>query len=112
VYLYRFDLAPRLLRLLGYDATHGLELLALSTSATDHRLRRLTSLGGRASFLRTGDRMRAHWLSFAATGLTGPGWPAYTEGDRLTLIFDEADRVESDPRGERRMAWLQFLPNL
>jgi len=112
VYLYRFDQAPRLLRLLGYDATHGLELLALSTSGTDRQLRRLTALGGRASFLRTGDRMRAHWLRFAATGLTGPGWPAYTEGDRLTLIFDEEDRVESDPRGERRVAWLQFLPDL
>ena len=112
VYLYRFDLAPRLLRLLGYDATHGLELLALSTSGTEREVRRLTALGGRASFLRTGDRMRAHWLRFAATGTTGPGWPAYTEEDRLTLIFDEVDRVESDPRGDRRMAWLQFLPNL
>lgn len=112
VYLYRFDLAPRLLRLLGYDATHGLELLALSTSAGDRRLRRLTALGGRESFLRTGDRMRAHWLRFAATGLTGPDWPAYTEDDRLTLIFDEVDRVESDPRGERRMAWREFLPDL
>ena len=112
VYLYRFDLAPRLMRLLGYDATHGLELLALSTSGTDPKLRRLTALGGRESFLRTGDRMRAHWLRFAATGLTGPGWPVYTEGDRLTLIFDEVDRVESDPRGERRVAWLQFLPDL
>ena len=56
--------------------------------------------------------MRAHWLRFAATGLTGPDWPVYTEGERLTLIFDEEDRVESDPRGDRRLAWLQFLPNL
>ncbi|MGY4859120.1 carboxylesterase/lipase family protein [Cryobacterium sp. AP23] len=112
VYLYRFDLAPRLLRVLGYDATHGLELLALSTSRSDRQLRRLTALGGRESFLRTGDRMRAHWLRFAATGLTGPEWPVYTEGERLTLIFDEEDRVESDPRGDRRLAWLQFLPNL
>ncbi|MCU1444944.1 MAG: carboxylesterase [Cryobacterium sp.] len=112
VYLYRFDLAPRLLRLLGYDATHGLELLALSTSAADRQLRRLTALGGRESFLRTGDRMRTHWLRFMATGLTGPGWPVYTEQDRLTLIFDEEDRVESDPRGDRRLAWLQFLPDL
>ena len=75
VYLYRFDLAPRLLRLLGYDATHGLELLALSTWSSDRQLRKLTALGGRESFLATGDRMRAHWLRFAATGLTGPDWP-------------------------------------
>jgi para-nitrobenzyl esterase len=112
VYQYRFDLAPRLLHLLGYDATHGLELLALSTSGTDREVRRLTALGGRESFLRTGDRMRAHWLRFAATGATGPDWPVYTEEERLTLIFDEVDRVESDPRGDRRLAWLEFLPNL
>jgi para-nitrobenzyl esterase len=112
VYLYRFDLAPRLLRLLGYDATHGLELLALSTSGADRELRRLTALGGRESFLRTGGRMRAHWLRFAATGTPGPDWPAYTEEERLTMIFDEVDRVESDPRGDRRLAWLRFLPNL
>jgi para-nitrobenzyl esterase len=112
VHLYRFDLAPRLLRLLGYDATHGLELLALSTSGADRELRRLTALGGRDSFLRTGDRMRAHWLNFASTGFPGPGWPVYTEEERLTLIFDQVDRVESDPRGDRRQAWLHFLPNL
>jgi para-nitrobenzyl esterase len=112
VYLYRFDHAPRLLRVLGYDATHGLELLALFTSGSDRQLRTLTALGGRESFLRTGERMRGHWLRFAATGSPGAGWPAYTQEDRLTLIFDETDRVESDPRGERRMAWAQFLPNL
>jgi len=111
VYLYRFDSAPRLLHLLGYDATHGLELLALFASGSDRQLRTLSALGGRQSFLRTGERMRAHWLRFAAAGSVGPGWPAYSERDRLTLIFDEADRVESDPRGDRRAAWLQFLPD-
>jgi para-nitrobenzyl esterase len=112
VFLYRFDLAPRLLKVLGLDATHGVELLALFAHGTDPRLRALTALGGRESFLSTGERMRRHWLRFATTGRPAPGWPAYTESDRLTLIFDEADRVESDPRGERRMAWLQFLPDL
>ena len=112
VYHYRFDLAPRLLRLLGYDATHGLEMLALFASASDRHLRAFTALGGREGFLRAGERMRAHWLRFAATGLPDSGWPRYTEDERLTLIFDEVDRVESDPRGDRRLAWLRFLPDL
>ena len=66
----------------------------------------------RGQFRDTGERMRTHWLRFATSGYTAAGWPAYTERDRLTLIFDEVDRVESDPRSERRLAWLQFLPDL
>ena len=39
-------------------------------------------------------------------------WPAYTEQDRRTLIIDDADRVEDDPRREKRQVWQQFLPAL
>jgi len=112
VHLYRFDLAPRLLRMVGLDATHGVELLALYDRRDDLRVRTMTALGGRGQFRDTGERMRTHWLRFATSGYTAAGWPAYTERDRLTLIFDEVDRVESDPRSERRLAWLQFLPDL
>jgi len=111
VYVYRFDLAPRLMHMLGFGATHGIELFALFDQ-TDLPVARIMSvLGGREPFINAGERMRRHWLHFAVTGRPDTGWPRYTEEDRLTLIIDAADRVESDPRGDRRAVWQEFLPD-
>ena len=71
----------------------------------------MSLLGGRELFINAGERMRLHWLRFACTGRPDDTWPAYSESDRLTLIIDEVDRIESDPRGERRAVWQEFLPN-
>ena len=37
-----------------------------------------------------------------------PGWPAYDTDRRPTLIIDETDRVEDNPRADRRAAWSGF----
>jgi para-nitrobenzyl esterase len=110
VHLYRFDLAPRLMRLVGLDATHGIEMFALFQPRRTPMLWGMTALGGREPFSHAGDRMRAHWLEFACTGSVATAWPQYTEEHRLTLIIDNVDRVESDPRGHRRVVWDEFLP--
>ena len=112
VHFYRFDIAPRLLRLTGHDATHGLELFALFDRMDGAFGRLLGVLGGRAAFKRAGSRMQAHWLSFAHDGRVGDDWPKYTARKRRTLIFDRLDRVEHDPRGERRVAWQEFVPHV
>ena len=110
VYFYRFDVAPRLLRWAGLDATHGVELFALFEQ-TDARLTRtMTSLGGRKVFGSAGTRMRDAWLHFADVGAPPAGWPRYAEPDRLTLIIADPDRVEADPRADRRRAWAALLP--
>jgi para-nitrobenzyl esterase len=70
----------------------------------------MTSLGGRRVFSQAGERMRDAWLHFAAVGAPPVGWPHYAEPDRLTLIIADRDRVESDPRGDRRRAWSALLP--
>ncbi len=111
VYFYRFDIAPRLLRLTGYDATHGLEMFALFDLMDGTFGRGLGLLGGRRAFKRAGERMRAHWLDFARGG-SPVDWPRYTPGKRRTLIVDRVDRVEEDPRGERRRAWQAFVPHV
>lgn len=111
VHFYRFDIAPRLVRALGFDATHGLELFALFDRMDGRFGRTMGILGGRRAFKRTGERMRAHWIEFARSG-TATGWPRYDETDRTTLIFDETDRLESDPRSTRRLAWQDFVPHL
>jgi para-nitrobenzyl esterase len=131
VYFYRFDIAPRLIRLLGFDATHGLELFAVFDRMNGWFGRAMTALGGRKAFLRTAERMQHRWLAFAngsdpngevptaadlRPGAVEPVWPRYDaetdEHFRLTLIIDEHDRVESDPRGERRVAWQEFVPHV
>ena len=110
VHAYRFDLAPRLLHLLGFDATHGIELFALFDNVRTPFARTMTALGGRAQFSKAGERMRRHWLRFALTGGLDASWPDYSPSSRQTLIIDEFDRVESDPHRERRLAWEAFLP--
>jgi para-nitrobenzyl esterase len=111
VYVYRFDLAPRLMHLLGIGATHGIELFALFDQVDGPAARAMSVLGGRDLFISAGERMRRHWLRFACTGRPDDTWPTYSKDDRLTLIIDEVDRIESDPRGERRAVWQDFMPN-
>jgi len=112
VYFYRFDSAPRLLKVLGIDATHGLELFALFDRMDGWFGRAMGVLGGRLSFKRVGERMQRRWLRFATDGTVDDDWPKYTPRKRRTLIIDVVDRVEEDPRGERRRAWQEFVPHV
>lgn len=110
VYVYRFDVAPRLLRIVGLDATHGIEMHALFDEVDSRFGRGMTVLGGRESYSAAGSRMRDAWLRFSSGRPPADDWPRYTEELRRTLIFGEVDRVEPDPRGDRRRAWAAFLP--
>ena len=111
VWSYRFDLAPRLLELVGLDATHGVEMFALFDRADEPLARVMTSFGGYEAYTAAGERMRALWLCFAE-GVPAEEWPRYVERERSTLVIDDEDRVESDPRRERRRAWNRFIPSL
>ncbi|TAJ47864.1 MAG: carboxylesterase/lipase family protein [Herbiconiux sp.] len=113
VHFYRFDIAPRLVHLAGFDATHGLDLYAIFDRMDGWFGRTMTILGGRRTFTAAGKRMRAFWLAFARDGSVDESvWPRYDETERLTLIFDETDRVESDPRASKRLAWQEFVPHV
>lgn len=110
VHAYRFDAAPRLLRLLGLGATHGVEMFALFDRTRTVLGRLAVPMGGVGAFRRVGARMRAHWIDFATDGVVTPEWPRYDERERRTLILDTVDRVAADPRRARRLAWDGFLP--
>jgi para-nitrobenzyl esterase len=113
VHFYRFDIAPRLVRLAGFDATHGLDLFAIFDRLDGTFGRLMTILGGRRAFKGAARRMRAHWLAFARDGrVDAAAWPPYDETERLTLIIAPVDRVEADPRGSRRLAWQAFVPHV
>lgn len=111
VYFYRFDAAPRILRVAGVDAFHGLDLWALFDRMDSAFGVAMSLLGGRRAFLRTAGRMRERWLEFVRTGSVAD-WPSYDPHRRRTLIIDTVDRVEFDPRGERRRVWQDFVPHL
>ena len=112
VHMYRFDLAPRLVRWVGLDATHGIEMFAVFDQASGFFGRAIGILGGYRAFAKTGERMRANWLRFARYGTVDPAWPLYTARKRNTLIIDAVDRVESDPRRDKRLAWQEFVPHV
>jgi para-nitrobenzyl esterase len=112
VWMYRFDFAPPMLKLVGLDATHGLEMFALFDELDAPIARVITSLGGRRAYAAAGSRMRVNWVRFASVGEPNENWPPYTAQHRSTLIIDEVDRVEKDPRASRRAAWNDFLPHL
>ena len=112
VWSYRFDFAPRLLKLVGLDATHGVEMFALFDRTDAPLARVITSLGGYEEYAAAGERMREAWVRFAETGAPGEQWPPYDERARPTLVIDEEDRIEADPRRAQRRAWNRFLPAL
>jgi para-nitrobenzyl esterase len=107
-FVYRYDLAPRLVRLAGLDATHAAEIVPVFGEVDSPLARLQTAVGGRSALRAVSARMQAHWVHFARHGVPGPQWPAYDPERRPTLIFDETDRVEHDPRADRRAAWTGF----
>ncbi|ROQ38224.1 para-nitrobenzyl esterase [Frondihabitans sp. PhB188] len=111
VFFYRFDIAPRILRAAGVDAFHGLDLYALFDRMDSAFGFAMSALGGRRAFQLAARRMRRRWLEFVTTGDVAD-WPSYDPFRRRTLIIDKADRVEFDPRGERRRVWQSFVPHI
>ena len=109
VYAYRYDLAPRLLRWLGLRATHASELYPVF-GMTDSRVGKvLTILGGRRALRAASARMQRGVDVVRPPRGARRVLAARTPSDaRLTRIIDPTDRVESDPRRERRLAWQGF----
>ncbi|MBV8359872.1 MAG: carboxylesterase/lipase family protein [Deltaproteobacteria bacterium] len=55
------------------------------------------------------DKMMRTWLAFAREGNPNndaiPRWPAYSEAERPTMIFDNECHVVNDPYRQERLAW-------
>lgn len=107
-WMYRYDFATPVMRLMGIGATHGVEMPAFFGTADKGIGRIMTLLGGRRRYLALGRRMREAVVELARTGTPPAEWPAYDASDRRTLVLDATERIESDPRGERRRAWGGF----
>lgn len=104
-YFYRYDFAPRSMKLLGFDATHGSELFAVFGINATLFGKALTLAGGRRAFAEVTEQVQSHWIEFATHGKPLASWPVYDEQHRNTLIFDTRTRVQKDPHSDRRKAW-------
>ncbi len=71
------------------------------------------STGGGAEAIALADRMSDAWIQFARTGNPSvaklPPWPTFDASERLTMVFDNASRVERDPIGPPRRAMQQAM---
>jgi para-nitrobenzyl esterase len=114
-WMYRFDEAPPLMKLLRIGATHAAEVPYVFGSLTLRENRKSVQfrLGGFTEALEISRRMQARWLNFARSGdpesTKESGrellWPQYDLDARATLIIDTCDIVAHDPDGEIRDAW-------
>ena len=104
-YLYRFDFAPRLLRLSGIGAAHATDLPYVwgEFGGLPHDPSFL--LGGRRAADDVSERVRARWAAFAHGGAPGSDWRPYDPSTRATLLIGHEDRLVPDLDAALRAGW-------
>lgn len=110
VYLYRFDFATPMLRMLRLGAAHATELPYVWGNLVAGPKDPTFKLGGLKAGKAVSARMRRRWLNFAVDGTPAgsagdPVWRPYRAPDRATLIIDAQDRVVDDLDADLRSAW-------
>lgn len=109
VYLYRFDYASPLFKLLLVRAAHATELPYVWGNLggpQDFTLK----LGGAKTATAVSARMQTRWRNFAAHGSPDgpagePHWLRYQENDRACLVIDKRDAIVRDLDERIRGAW-------
>jgi para-nitrobenzyl esterase len=110
VYLYRFDFATPMLRLLRLGAAHATELPYVWGNLVAGPKDPTFKLGGLKAGTEVSARIRQRWTSFAANGdpaaMPGePAWLPYRSDNRATLVIDKRDSVTDDVDRDIRAAW-------
>ena len=110
VYLYRFDFATPMLRLLRIAAAHATELPFVWGNLVTGPKDPTFKLGGLKTGGLVSERVRARWLNFAThakpVGLPGePEWLPYQEPDRASLLIGRQDTVVNDIDADIRATW-------
>ncbi|WP_156689367.1 carboxylesterase/lipase family protein [Mycobacterium sp. Marseille-P9652] len=109
VYLYRFDYATPLLKLLLVNAAHATELPYVWGNLGGPKDPTL-KLGGAKTARAVSRRMRTRWINFAAHGNPAgppgePDWAPYRAPERACLVVDKRDTVVHDVDARIRAAW-------
>lgn len=108
-YLYRFDHATPLLRLIGVGSGHTTEIPYVFNSFRAMRADVTLMLGGEHVARDIARRMQERWTAFAREGYPGArelcAWPPYDSATRPTLVIDREDRVVEDLDAEGLKVW-------
>jgi para-nitrobenzyl esterase len=110
VYLYRFDWATPMLRLLRLSGAHATELPFVWGNLVAGPKDPTFRLGGMKTGKVVSARIQARWRNFATQGkplgLDGePEWLPYQAADRACLVIDRQDTVVNDVDLHIRSAW-------
>jgi para-nitrobenzyl esterase len=110
VYLYRFDWATPMLRLLRLSGAHATELPFVWGNLVAGPKDPTFRLGGMKTGKLVSARIQARWRNFATQGkplgLDGePEWQPYQAADRPCLVIDRQDTVVNDVDLHIRSAW-------
>lgn len=108
-FLYRFDWATPLLRVMRIGATHATELPYLWGNLVAGPKDPTFKLGGMRTGRELSGRMQQRWRAFiAGHPPDAPGaerWPAYDARTRSTMVIDRRDLVAGDLDADLRAAW-------
>ncbi len=63
----------------------------------------VSAVAGDAPPRHLADAMHAAWVAFVTD--LDPGWPAYEQGRRTTMMFDDQPHVDDDPLRRVRQTW-------
>jgi para-nitrobenzyl esterase len=109
-YLYRFDFATPMLKLMRVGATHAMELPYVWGNLVMGPKDPSFKLGGLRAARAVSARMQARWLNFADHGKPvglpdEPAWIPYQEPDRACLLIARDDSVVNDIDRDIRTTW-------
>ncbi|MGB8506165.1 carboxylesterase/lipase family protein [Mycobacterium sp.] len=109
-YLYRFDFATPMLKMMRIGASHAMELPYVWGNLRVEPKDPTFKLGGFKAGKAVSQRMRTRWLNFAAQGnpigLPGePEWIPYQQNDPASLVIDRVESVVHDLDRNIRAMW-------
>jgi len=107
VWMYQFNYAPRLLKLVGLNATHGIDITMGNKNANKDYLWHLTPSSAKS---RLENELFSSFVNFAKSGDPNGDhlpiqWEKYNSNTRKTLYFDEKITLVENPAKERYELW-------
>lgn len=110
VYLYRFDWATPVFKIIGLGAAHATELIYTWGNLVSGTRDFTFKLGGLKAAQALSERMRARWTNFARDaepcGPAGePNWAPYSIRQRTTMVLNRKDHIVDDLDRGIRSVW-------